>query len=62
MKIILWNTRTLQLFTKIIKTESNEIFYQNAKLDGLGTETKLSNKNEGGSVNALNGNWRNYFD
>jgi hypothetical protein len=43
LKIILENTQTLQLFTKIIKTES--IFKSNtdAKLEGLIEETKWSN-------------------
>jgi hypothetical protein len=43
LKIILQDTQTLQLFTKIIKTESIYKSYCNAKLGGLGSETKWSN-------------------
>ncbi len=43
LKIILQNTQTLQLFKKIIKTESIYKRNQNPKLNGSGSETKWSN-------------------
>jgi hypothetical protein len=43
LKIILQNTQTLQLFTKIIKTGSIHKSYYNTRLEGLGSETKGSN-------------------
>jgi hypothetical protein len=36
------DAQTLQLFTEIIKTESIYKSYQNAKLEGLGLESKWS--------------------
>jgi hypothetical protein len=43
LKINLQNTKTLQLFTKIIKTGSIYKSYQNTRQEGLGSETKGSN-------------------
>jgi hypothetical protein len=43
LKIILENTQTLQLFTKIIKTESKYKMNSDAKLGGLVDEIKWSN-------------------
>jgi hypothetical protein len=43
LKIQEQNIQTLQLFTMIIKTESVYKSNQNAKLEGLGAETKWSN-------------------
>ncbi len=43
MKIILQNTQTLQLFTKIIKQKVLTKVIKNAKMGGLGSVTKWSN-------------------
>jgi hypothetical protein len=40
LKIILQNTQTLQIFTKIIKTESIHRSYKNPKLAGLSSDAK----------------------
>ncbi len=48
------NTQSLQLFTKIIKTESIYKSYSNGKLEGLVEKTKMTQLKEGGSVSAFN--------
>jgi len=43
LKIQMQNTQTMQLFTKIIKTESIYKSYYKHQTEGLGSETKWSN-------------------